>query len=496
MMGISPPLRLWPASLLFEMAALPLLCWWGRGSGFAVETGGMDCGNRSETVHGGIHAAPEVAVSEGPHVSSLSRKYTLALLWITYAAHYLCRVNLAAAQKDLAAERGLGKQQLGVLLSLLKVCYCSGQFINGHLADRLSPRRLIVLGLTVSGLLNLLFAHQERFLWFAVLWAANGYFQAFGWTSVVRITANWFPPRLRETASGILGTSYVLGSGLSWLLSGRVTQAYGWRYAFWCPAWICFTVAGVVLFCLRDRPVNERRETQTPDSRGPLSCPPESDTILSGRRLALAALAFAQTCLLFGYHGLLDWTPHYLAEVGRVTAGAAANRAFLLPLGGALGCLGLALITRRYPGKLGLYRTIVAPLLILAVLVVAFPSLPHRAPAAVPGGLLILGAVSSPPASVMACALPADLCGAEAAGRAAGLVDASGYVGSALSGWLSGQVMDRLGASRGSDAAWAFVWRMWAAGILVSACLVALIARYLDGGKKTVAVCDRTGGGE
>ncbi|MEN6645427.1 MAG: hypothetical protein ABFE08_23535, partial [Armatimonadia bacterium] len=75
--------------------------------------------------------------------------------------------------------------------------------------------------------------------------------------------------------------------------------------------------------------------------------------------------------------------------------------------------------------------------------------------------------------------------------------DASGYVGSALSGWLSGQALDRLGASRGSDAAWTFVWRMWAAGILMAAWLVALIARYLDSGKKTAAViCDRTGGGE
>ncbi|MEN6641171.1 MAG: MFS transporter, partial [Armatimonadia bacterium] len=410
----------------------------------------MDFENRTDAAHDSAQAGDGAPLQPNDDATtSLSRKITLALLWITYATHYLCRVNLAAAQKDLAAERGLGKQQLGVLLSLLKVCYCSGQFINGHLADRLSPRRLIVLGLTASGLLNLLFAHQERFLWFAVLWAANGYFQAFGWTSVVRITANWFPPRLRETASGILGTSYVLGSGLSWLLSGRLTQAYGWRYAFWCPAWICFTVAGVVWCCVRDRPGKPNGKAPAPDIPRVEDCEPATDTILSGKRLALGGLAFAQTCLLFGYHGLLDWTPHYLAEVGRVTAGAAADRAFLLPLGGAIGCLGLALISRRYPGKLGLYRTIVAPLLVLAALVVVFPSLPHRAPAAVPGGLLILGAVSSPPASVMACALPADLCGAEAAGRAAGLVDASGYVGSALSRWLSGQVMDRLGASRG-----------------------------------------------
>lgn len=439
----------------------------------------MESGNYSEPTRDGLPVAEGPAPQETGNGASRARKFTLALLWVIYATHYLCRVNLAAAQKSLSADRGLSKQQLGGLLSLLKLCYGSGQFINGHLADRLSPRRLIVLGLTASGLLNLLFAHQNRFAWFAVLWAANGYFQAFGWTSVVRLAANWFPPRLRETASGILGTSYVLGSGLSWLLAGRLTQAYGWRYAFWCPAWICFALAGVVMLCVRDRPKQANGENPEPANPSVEGRQPVTEAPPPGLRFAMAGLAVAQTCLLFGYHGVLDWTPHYLADVNRVGAGVAANQAFLLPLGGGLGCLALALISRRWPGKLGLRRTVIAPLLVLAVLVLAFPSLPHRAPMAVPGGLLLVGAVSSPPASVMACALPANLCGAGAAGRAAGLVDASGYIGSALSGWVTGQVLDRVGTRRGPDAAWAVVWRMWAVGILVAAWLVSLIARRL-----------------
>lgn len=432
----------------------------------------------SETTSGDRPESPPPRPPETSGVNpSLARKVTLGLLWVVYAAHYLCRVNLAAAQKNLAAERGLSKHQLGALLSLLKICYGSGQFINGHLADRLSPRRLIVVGLTTSGVLNLLFAHQDRFAWFALLWAANGYFQAFGWTSVVRLAANWFPPRLRETASGILGTSYVLGSGLSWLLAGQLTETFGWRYAFWSPAWICFAVAGIVLLYLRDRPPGPHGANFSPARPAAMSPPPAAPPLAPGRRLALAGLAGANLCLLFGYHGLLDWTPHYLAEVGQLSAGVAAGRAFLLPLGGAIGCLALALLSRRYPGKLGLSRTVVGPLLALVVLVIVFPGLPRRAPAAVPAGLLLIGAVSSPPASVMACALPADLCGAEAAGRAAGLVDASGYLGSSLSGYLSGQAMDYLGAHRGPQAAWAFVWRLWALGVLLAAALIALINR-------------------
>lgn len=447
----------------------------------------MHSGNRSDVARDQTQRSPDTPQTAGTSTAlSRSRKLTLGLLWITYAAHYLCRVNLAASQKTLSADLGLGKQQLGSLLSLLKVCYCSGQFINGHLADRLSPRRLIILGLTASGLINLLFAHQSRFAAFAVLWALNGYFQAFGWTSIVRLAANWFPPRLRETASGVLGTSYVLGSGFSWLLSGKMTQAFGWRYAFWTPAFICFAVAAIVAALVRDQPPDSAASARRNGSGGgegglepAAACATPGGLWVPGRRGALLLLTTAQLCLLFGYHGLLDWTPHFLAEMGRASAGAAASKAFLLPLGGAIGCLALALISRRYPGKLGLSKTVLAPLAALVVLILVFPSLPHRAPAALPGGLLVIGAVSSPPASVMACALPADLCGAEAAGRAAGLVDASGYVGSALSGWLSGKVMDSVGLRRGPEAAWNVVWRMWAGGVLVSVVIVALTIRRL-----------------
>ena len=448
-------------------------------SGRMRKLGGMD---QQEPHHiAPQQSRPPIGAPEpgsGEATASRSRKFTIGLLWVIYAAHYLCRVNLAAAQKSLAADRGLSKQQLGALLSLLKVFYGSGQFINGHLADRLSPRRLIILGLTVSGIINLLFAHQEQFAWFAILWAANGYFQAFGWTSVVRLTANWFPPRLRETASGVLGTSYVMGSGLSWLLAGRLTQSLGWRYAFWSPAWLCFAVAALVAVCLRDRPDDAGATPSRPQaSTGDCEVPPVLKR--PNTRIALGSLAFANMCLLFGYHGILDWTPHYLAEVGGLGAGVAANRAFLLPLGGTLGCLALAVIARRHPGKLGLDRSVVVPLVLLAAMVLVFPTLSGRAPAAVPAALLAIGVFSSPPASVMACALPADLCGAEAAGAAAGLIDASGYAGSALSGWLSGQVMDRLGATRGPDAAWSVVWATWAAGVLLAAALIHTIAGRL-----------------
>lgn len=401
------------------------------------------------------------------------RRRTLALLWVVYAGYYLCRVNLAAAQGDVAAREGITKRQLGTILACMKVCYAIGQFVNGALADRFGPRVLVTAGLVVSGLLNMVFAHLNGFRWMPAVWGANGYFQACGWTSVVHIIANWFPGHLGEMASGVIGTSYILGGGFSWLLAGRLTESHGWRYAFWVPAWTCLGLAVLFLTTVRVRP----EEAGLPSESSPdVPREPEVEhngwlSVLANRRLW--ALAIANAALIYGYHGLLDWTPHYLSDVGGLSAEAASRRAFFMPLGGAIGCTAIAAFSRAYACRLGL-KAVVPLMLALAALTFLFPTVVENAPGLAPLMLLALGIFSSPPASLIACAMPADIAGKQGAGQAAGIVDAMAYVGSALSGWSSGRIMSTVAQTRGQTAAWRTVWRFWPMGMVLAAILIVL----------------------
>jgi sugar phosphate permease len=409
------------------------------------------------------------------------RKRILGALWITYAAFYLCRVNLAAAQGQLARDRGVSKNQLGLMLALLKSFYATGQLVNGVLADHLRPRRMIAIGLTGSALLNLAFSHLDSYRWMAVVWALNGYLQALGWTPIVRILANWFPPRLRDVSSGAIGTAYILGSGLSWLLSGYATSEHGWRYAFWIPAWVCLAVVGLFLLVVREGPGDlglpeENGEKATAEGAQEQQVP--LVTVL--RSLAspwLWMVALGSTCLCFGWHGLLDWTPHFLAEVGGCSAEEAARKAFLLPLGGAIGCSLLTYLARRTRRSLP-WWVVPTPLLVLAVLTYNFPALMERVPGLLPLGLMALGMFSAGPAALIACAMPTNIAGSASAGTAAGLVDAMGYVGSATSGWVSGHIMDRVGQVRGSAVAWRTVWHLWPVGMVAAAILTGIAGRH------------------
>ena len=82
----------------------------------------------------------------------------------------------------------------------------SGQFVNGQLADRFGTRVIASLGVLGSVSMNLaVFAvvlvvaarlreSQRRvLLLIAIFWGINGFFQAMGWSPMVRVMAHWFP---------------------------------------------------------------------------------------------------------------------------------------------------------------------------------------------------------------------------------------------------------------------------------------------------------------
>src|SRR5436190_24072526 len=73
-------------------------------------------------------------------------------LWLTYGAFYFCRTNISAAVPGLKASveaggLGLSGEEVGWILASLKIAYGVGQFFNGQLSERLSPRYMLALGM-------------------------------------------------------------------------------------------------------------------------------------------------------------------------------------------------------------------------------------------------------------------------------------------------------------------------------------------------------------
>src|SRR5262245_10414785 len=180
-------------------------------------------------------------------------------LWLTYGAFYFCRTNISAAVPGMKASLGdgglgLSATEVGWILASLKIAYGVGQFLNGQLSERISPRVMLALGMFGSAALNVLFGFSTGFYFLLFVWAANGFCQSLGWTPCVRVVANWVPIIRRGHAIGIIGTGYQITLGLTYLIAGQAARAFDWPGALWVPAILLALTGLFMLLFLRESP--------------------------------------------------------------------------------------------------------------------------------------------------------------------------------------------------------------------------------------------------
>jgi OPA family glycerol-3-phosphate transporter-like MFS transporter len=322
-------------------------------------------------------------------MAKLSREFTrpqwrtLVVLWVTYGSFYLCRVNVGPVRTEIEKDLAIGAVEMGVVLGSLKIGYAIGELVNGQLAERFGPKRVLIFGMVGSLFANVLFAFAASLIAFpgmatmlppvaqwlthftpagsgvapiaallALLAFLNGYFQAAGWPPTVKVMSNWFTAHQRGRMMGVLGTSYQLGSALTISGAGLLATAFGnWRAAFLVPASLFLIATVHALFRLREKPGDAEIEAGTPVTLA-TEAPPRLPvrqaiwiTVTNPRIWILAVGLFGLDVVRYGF---LDWAPGHLQKAQASGISAAALKTAVLPLAGAAGALVSGWLTDRY----------------------------------------------------------------------------------------------------------------------------------------------------
>ena len=376
----------------------------------------------------------------------------LALSWITYAIFYFLRVNFSVAIPGILAEFSLSKTALGGALSAFFALYAIGQFVNGQLADNLGPKKLLAVGLAGSVLLSLMIpSFGGSVLLLTILWGLNGVFQSMGWSPTVRIVSAWFPNKIKGRAAGILGTSYIVGGALSWLLAGHLAK-FGWRATFYGPAVLAAAVLLVWVLLGKENPEGRSEETSVAETLR---------AVLVDRRVWFAGMG------LFGLnivrYGFLTWAPTYFFEVQQASITTATYKALIFPMAGALGALTTGYLTDKIFKE---NRTVVglAMSIILAVSALMFAKTTNWLLGL--GLLSVIGFTTFGPHSLLVSQLPMILGNRKNTGSITGAIDALGYVGAALTGVVSGWLIDKF--------TWSYAFYFWVLGAVISGTFIYL----------------------
>jgi sugar phosphate permease len=398
--------------------------------------------------------------------SSRGQGVVLWVLWLTYGSFYFCRNNLGVALPGIEAELGYTKSQMGTVLMSLKLAYGVGQFINGQLAERYSPRWLIALGLLASAALNVLFGWATALYMLTFIWACNGYVQALGWPPTMRVAANWFPAAKRGRAIGVIGTGYQLCGALTFVVAGWAADRFGWRGALYVPAVLLAASAIHMLLFLKDAPA-----VTTDDGSGlqpavaqPASLRANLAVTLTNPSLWLVAIAL---CLLDACrYGFTDWGVTHLQEVVQDSVSTAAFNSAVLPCGGIAGAFLAGWMTDRFFN--GRRAPVICMLLVLlGLLALAYDSVIHWGLAPSVLMLFCIGFCIFGPQVLLVGTLPVDLARRGTAAAAAGFVNFMGYMGAAAGDKATGHLAE--------DYGWPLAVRFWAACAFAGALVIAFL---------------------
>jgi len=370
----------------------------------------------------------------------------LSLSWITYAIFYLIRVNYSIAIPGLIQNFGYSKAALGAAATAFFGLYAGGQFLSGQLADNLGPKKLVSIGLFISIVINLVLPPVAGFIVIiTILWGLNGLFQSMGWSPNVKIVSAWFEKDLKGRASGILGTSYIVGGAVSWLIAGWLAN-FGWQMIFFVPTILAGIVLILWLIFAKENP--EEKKTKIDFKETIL-------TVIKDKRVWLAGFG------LFGLnivrYGFLTWAPTYFFEVQGANITLATFKAIIFPVAGALGALTAGWLSDKvFKANRTLVGLVLSIILAICLLLFLFTS------SWILGLVLlaVIGFCTFGPHMLLVTELPM-LFGTDMnTASVCGFIDGIGYIGAALTGVISGFLADTLG--------WNYSFGFWVLGAIIA----------------------------
>jgi sugar phosphate permease len=398
------------------------------------------------------------------HVASRER-LVLWVLWFTYGSFYFCRNNLGLAVPGITAELGYSKTEMGTVLTALKLAYGVGQFVNGQLAERFPPRRLLAVGLLASAGLNLIFGWATALYFLIFIWACNGYVQALGWAPCVRVAAKWFPASRRGRAMGIIGTGYQLTGALTFVVAGWAADTFGWRGALFVPSAILAASAVHMWLLLEESPEARHLATENkPDGTTGNSIWQNLAVTLTNPGLWFVALTLGllDSCR----YGFTDWGVTHLTEIQKASVSSAAFKYAVLPFGGIAGAyLAGWAADRLFQGRR--VPVIAGLLALLALLTFSYDTVIHWGLVPSTVMLFLVGFCIFGPQVLLVGTLPTDLARRGTAAAAAGFVNFMGYMGAATGNFLTGWLAQKRG--------WTLAVQFWGTCALLGALVILCI---------------------
>ena len=246
------------------------------------------------------------------------------LFMLTYMVSYLTRINYGAVIVEISDDMGIAASLLSLAVTGSFITYGAGQLVSGYLGDRIQPKRLVSVGLTITIAMNMLVPFCNNSWLMTALWCVNGFAQSFMWPPIVRLMVALFKEEDYKKATVVVSWGGSFGTIFVYLASPVWIMLSGWRLVFWVSA-----VFGVIMQLCWNR--------YCPDIQEEAAAKTEKAAEAEG------GTAFLKSPLIWGImfaivlqgalrDGVTTWMPSYISDTFRFSNAASILTGVLLPL--------------------------------------------------------------------------------------------------------------------------------------------------------------------
>ncbi|MBO5702189.1 MAG: MFS transporter [Clostridia bacterium] len=262
-----------------------------------------------------------------------------ALCFLAYTFSYFGRYNYSTCVDSMTEAGLLDKSFGGIISAAYLIFYGAGQFINGRLGVRVSPKLMVAIGLLGSGCSNLLMGSMSNKYVFLVLWAANGFFNSMLWSPIIRVFTDWMTQSQRLKAGANVSLTIPVGMTLSYSISALMLDIANWRAVFIaCGSLLCIGGAIWIIGISGLKPYIKTMSERNSELIKPNLTSDGDKTTKPSLTLKLffgTGIVFIAIIALFNgslKDAVLSWAPTYLQDTYNFNDAQASLVSTLLPL--------------------------------------------------------------------------------------------------------------------------------------------------------------------
>jgi MFS family permease len=168
--------------------------------------------------------------------------FALGVLFSINMMNFYDRLIIGAVGEAIAVDWKLSDSKLGYLGTAFILLYAAVGVPLGRLSDKFNRSRILTIGVTAWSILTALSGFAQHFWQMVVLRLTVGVGEASCAPAANSLIGDLFPAVTRARAMSIFMLGLPIGNAAALLISGIVTQQYGWQSAF-------FVALGPGLLC-------------------------------------------------------------------------------------------------------------------------------------------------------------------------------------------------------------------------------------------------------